>query len=386
MKKIFSLIVFLLAAAALAAPRYDSFRPGEEWLDTDGNPIHAHGGSIIVIDGIYYWYGENKEKTTGFDDVWHMGVNLYSSTDLYNWKKEGTIIPPDLDHPGAPLHPSSCMDRPHILYNDRTKKFVCWLKIMSKTEQGETILTADSIKGPWKIVRTGLHPCGMSGGDFDLVKAYDGKAYYYFERVHTELICADLTDDYTDVTGYYTTHAPRRVPPYVREAPAYFWRNFKNYLITSGTTGYYPNPSEVFVADTWHGPWVSLGDPHPSDKSRTAYHSQISSVFKVPGKKDLYIALGDRWLPELMDLPYAEAEAMFASWFKLPYDPKLCDSFERRLSERRKEWEKAGRSCRPDATVMARYVWLPLKFDGDKVVIEWRDSWRISEFADEDPQ
>ena len=37
-----------------------------------------------------------------------------------------------------------------------------------------------------------------------------------------------------------------------------------------------------------------------------SFHSQISSVFKVPGKKDLYIACADRWLPKLMDLKYEE--------------------------------------------------------------------------------
>ena len=40
---------------------YDCIRPGEVWLDTNGNRIHAHGGSVIFIDGTYYFYGENKE-------------------------------------------------------------------------------------------------------------------------------------------------------------------------------------------------------------------------------------------------------------------------------------------------------------------------------------
>ena len=116
-----------------------------------------------------------------------------------------------------------------------------------------------------------------------------------------ELICADLTDDYTDVTGYYSTHFPRIAPPYVREAPAHFIRNGKHYLLTSGTTGYLPNPSEAAVADTWHGPFIVLGNLHPSDTTNTSYHSQISSVFKVHGKEDLYIACADRWLPQAMD-------------------------------------------------------------------------------------
>lgn len=44
---------------------YHSILPGKEWLDTEGKRIQVHGGSIIVIDNIFYWYGENKEKTTG---------------------------------------------------------------------------------------------------------------------------------------------------------------------------------------------------------------------------------------------------------------------------------------------------------------------------------
>ena len=42
---------------------YDAFYPGQVWLDTNGNRIQAHGGSLIYLDGVYYWYGENKEKT-----------------------------------------------------------------------------------------------------------------------------------------------------------------------------------------------------------------------------------------------------------------------------------------------------------------------------------
>jgi hypothetical protein len=42
------------------------FYPGELWLDTDGNPIQAHGGGILfdVRYETYYWYGENKDGAT----------------------------------------------------------------------------------------------------------------------------------------------------------------------------------------------------------------------------------------------------------------------------------------------------------------------------------
>lgn len=78
---------------------------------------------------------------------------------------------------------------------------------------------------------------------------------------------------------------PFEESPFVREGIAHFLRNGKHYLITSGTTGYFPNPSEVAVANTWHGPYRVLGNPHPNDPSHTSYHSQVSSVFKVPGKR-----------------------------------------------------------------------------------------------------
>ena len=42
------------------------FYPGRQWLDTDGNPIQAHGGGILYVEsqGTYYWYGENKDGPT----------------------------------------------------------------------------------------------------------------------------------------------------------------------------------------------------------------------------------------------------------------------------------------------------------------------------------
>ena len=356
--------------------KYNAFHPGQVWLDTEGKRIQAHGGSVMYLDGVYYWYGENKEKTLPDNDIWHWGVRCYTSTDLYNWEDKGLIIPPEPDNPESSLHPSASMDRPHIIYNQRTKKFVCWLKIMNKDQtQTETVLTADHILGPYTKVREGLRPLGMSAGDFDLAVASDGKAYYYFERVHSETICADLTEDYTDVTGYYSTHFPRKCPPYVREATAHFLRRGKHYLVTSGTTGYLPNPSEVAIGESWHGPYRVLGNPHPGGESNTSYHSQISSVFKVPGKKDLYIACADRWLPEEMDQKYED----YARMFELIFDP---DADKAELAEMMKEKmpEGAGAGNQKENTSIADYVWLPFRFDGEMAYLDWKEEWRLEDY------
>ncbi|NQX12578.1 family 43 glycosylhydrolase [Microbacteriaceae bacterium VKM Ac-2855] len=347
-----------------------SFRPGATWLDTDGNRIHAHGGSIFFEDGTYYWYGENKERSTAGSGIWHWGVRCYSSTDLYNWTDRGLIIPPTPDDSESPLHPAKGMDRPHIIKNRRTGQYVCWIKVIGHTEQQEqlsTVLVADDILGPYAVVRESFQPLGMNAGDFDLVvEPTDGKAYYYFERVHSELICADLTDDYLGVTGYYSTHFPHPHPPLVREAPAYFRREGTHYLITSGTTGYFPNPSEIAAAPSFHGPWKVIGDAHPEDDSRTSYRSQISSVFKHPEKKDLYIALADRWLPEL------DAAASDQS-----------ENFTKLFTGRAHEMSGAAAMAEhavPDTSI-ADYVWLPVRFDDGHPTIIWADEWRIEDFG-----
>ena len=354
-----------------------SFRPGEPWVDTTGKPIQAHGGSIIQVGDLYCWYGENKEFTTGKTGIWTTGVRCYSSSDLYNWDDLGLIIPPNNDDPDSPLSAKAKLDRPHIIHNARTGQFVCWVKLMEKSGQTRTVLTADKITGPYKIVRTGVHPLGMNAGDFDLVVSPDdGKAYMYFERVHSEMICADLTDDYTDFTGYYSTHFPHPGPPSVREGPAYFKRRGKHYLATSGTTSYFPNPSEIAVADTFHGPFTVLGDLYPSDKSRTSLNSQISSVFKHPKKKDLYIALADRWWGPQTG---AEFESGETSGLVQSAIGKLLGSPRQPLTPAESRSVKFL-SIAID-TSQSRYVWLPLRFDGERPIIEWRDEWSLSEFA-----
>lgn len=34
---------------------------GFPMVDTEGKAIHAHAGGLLYENGIYHWYGENKE-------------------------------------------------------------------------------------------------------------------------------------------------------------------------------------------------------------------------------------------------------------------------------------------------------------------------------------
>ena len=345
---------------------YNAFHPGELWLDTEGKPIQAKFPRLYFGNGIYYWYGTDKSRSVCDMKYWHWGVRCYRSADLYNWEDMGALIPPDLTDSQAVMSPANRLDRPHILHCPATGKYVCWFDGCSS--QQATVLEADCFTGPYRVVNPAFFPLGMRFGDFDLVQNEDGRAFCYFNRPHKELICAELTEDYTNFSGVYSTHFPRISPPYVREAPAYFEYNQKHYLITSGTTAFYPNPSETAVADSYHGPFRELGNPHPEDKSMTSFHSQISQVFKVPGKKKLYIALADRWLPDEMAETYEHTEMLFNSWFNPdyePHDPDLEGGIEQSLVKNISN---------------SRFVWLPLIFNGDTPCIAWHSEWRWEDF------
>ena len=350
--------------------QYHSIKPGKPWYDTQGKRIQAHGGSMLFWEGTFYWYGENKEGVTDEKVLWHNGVRMYSSKDLYNWKDEGVICATHPEDPESPLHPYSKMDRPHILYNDKTKKFVLWMKIMGEggREQYMATATSDKITGPFRIVNEKLHPGGMNSGDFDLVKREDGSACIVFERVHSDMIVIDLTDDYLDTTLTYSVHLPRKCPPYVREAPAVFHRQGKHYIITSGTTAKFPNASETVRYDDIHGEWEELGDPFVGDVKRTSFDSQVSCVFKYPYADDLYIAMADRWLTDLSD-DRPDIAAIFAAIFDPDIKSDLADFSLHTLTAKN--------------TSLADYVWLPVKFVDGVPKIEWRDEWTIEELIEE---
>jgi hypothetical protein len=352
---------------------YNSIKPGKIWLDTNGNPIQAHGLSVFYKDGIYYWYGENKEKTKGGSrgTIWHWGVRCYTSKDLYNWEDKGLIIPPEPGNLQSPLHPTYQMDRPHIMYCKKTGKYVAWLKIMAgEISQFMTVIQADNFFGPYEYVRKIYNPLKMNAGDFTLVDSGD-KAYIIFERPHFELITATLTDDYTAVTGEYSAHYQGLNPPHTREAPSYFTRNGKHYLFTSGTSGYFPNKTQVCEFTDFHGEYKDIGDPCLNDKTLTTFNSQISGVLKIPSK-NLWIAYADRWQPGKKSAFFSK---MITSGMEKLFKDYVPDTAPQEVTG------LSGKMIKhTENTSKSTYVWLPIEWQGDKPVILWRDEWRIEEF------
>ncbi|MEK7782129.1 MAG: glycoside hydrolase family 43 protein [Verrucomicrobiota bacterium] len=326
-----------------------NFLPGEVWRDTAGQPINAHGGGVLFHAGVYYWYGEIKEGRTYLPNVnkkWGGtrviagGVSCYSSTNLYDWKKEGVALPANAEDPDHDLACENIIERPKVIYNARTKKFVMWLHQDSPDYQAARsgVAVSDHPAGPFKYLgsfrpNAGVWPLNVTpqdkqtgetnilsrdfeGGqmarDMTLFVDDDGKAYHFYaSEKNATLHVSLLTDDYLKPAGKYA----RLFPDRFMEAPAVFKRHGKYYLIASGCTGWDPNAARSAVADNIFGPWTELGNPCRGENAETTFGSQSTFVLPVAGRPDTFIAMFDRWKKwDLQDSRYV--------WLPLEFDPK----------------------------------------------------------------
>lgn len=330
-------MAFALHASVPAVAAKD-FVPGEEWLDTAGKPINAHGGGILYHDGKYYWYGEYKKGKTVLPEwaTWECyrtdvtGVGCYSSPDMVSWTFEGIVLPTVPDDPSHDLHPSKVLERPKVVYNAGTGKFVMWAHVESAdySKACAGVAVADSPTGPFKYLGS-FRPNDAMSRDQTIFVDDDGKAYQFASSENNQtLYINELTDDYLKPTGKFT----RNFIGLAREAPAVFKKDGKYYMISSGCTGWDPNQAELAVADSVMGPWTLTGNPCTGKDADKTFYAQSTYVQPVYGKKNCYIAMFDRW--NKTDLE------------------------------------------------SSRYVWLPLQFADGKITIPWREKWSIDEFAD----
>jgi hypothetical protein len=133
---------------------YQAFRPGKLWFDIDGNIINAHGGGILYHEGIYYWFGEYKGEDSNNA---LMGVTCYSSGDLYNWKFERIALPVS-DDEKSPIVCGSIIERPKVIYNKKTKKFVMYfhneLKGRGYHAAHVAMAVSDKPAGPYMLIKS----------------------------------------------------------------------------------------------------------------------------------------------------------------------------------------------------------------------------------------
>lgn len=294
------------------------------WKDTNGNDIQCHAGSIHCFEGKYFWYGESKagcgDARRGQNKPRQAGINCYSSADLRQWTFEGRMLAPS-DDPKNDLYFNNVLDRPHVLYNKNTRKYVMWMKVVHgifKYQQRSAVATADSPTGPFRYHGSFL-PCALASGDANFFvedrntqHAIDGrvmpedadfmqfapKAYWIFSHPHRSIVVADLTDDYLQCTGMYSHHLPRHGAPYGREAPLVFYRDWKYHILTSGTSGYESNGLEYATAEILHGPWQEHGNPCLGEGAANTFGLQFASVLELHDKPNHFLGLADKWVRE----------------------------------------------------------------------------------------
>ncbi|GAB6013329.1 family 43 glycosylhydrolase [Viscerimonas tarda] len=374
MKRYFLFIFLFIFHPFTVISKNNSIRPGAVLPDDRGIHVNAHGGGILFHEGKYYWYGEHKGEKSSAAFV---GVTCYSSDNLYDWKYEGVALPVSNDKK-SPIVRGCIIERPKVIYNAKTKKFVMYFHLELKGKgyaaANVGVAVADSPTGTFKLlknsrVNAGIFPLNMTteqqksavkttdfkdwwtpqwhkavddgmfvrhdlqGGqmsrDMTLFVDDNGKAYHiYSSEENLTLQIAELTDDYLNYTGRYVRVAPGGH----NEAPAIFKKDGKYFMITSGCTGWDPNAARLFTADSLFGMWTQHPNPCVGKGAELTFGSQSTFILPVQGKKDAFIFMADRWTP------------------KHPID--------------------------------ARYIWLPILFENGLPVLKWLDEWSLDIFDD----
>ncbi len=279
----------------------------QPWLDLSGKPIQAHGGGMLFYEGVYYWFGENKAGPTILSHMHRVdaiGISCYSSHNLSDWQDEGLVlkaVPDDSEHD---LHPSKVIERPKVVFNAATKKFVMWCHIdHSDYSYARTgVAVADKPTGPYKYLGS-VRPGGFDSRDFTLFQDDDQQAYLLFSSSGTKdssdyeewnktLRLAKLTDDYLQVEAVLAEVRPNAK----REAPVIFKHGGLYHLVTSGCTGWNPNAAEYASAPSLTGPWTVHGNPCVGAGSDTTFGGQ--ATFILPNGENNFILMTDLWNKE----------------------------------------------------------------------------------------
>ncbi len=278
-----------------------------EWLDTRGEIINAHDGGIIFVSGKYYWYGlalralgQDKGEKNGA--ATETGINLYSSNNLLEWNYEGVVLSTSNDVQ-SPLRSPMRLERPKIIYNKKTKKFVMWFHYVGYPgNHGQEIgfadagvAVSDKITGPFKYI--GHHrPINDSGAvkDCTLFMENDSTAYFIFDRKMPDgsrcLHITKLSDDFLHTTDTWAKiDVANR-----REAPTVIKQNGTYFLVTSDVSGWKANAAKTYKSSDIFGPWAEAGNPCVGEQKESTYNTQCTYAFKVSVTENSYIIMLER--------------------------------------------------------------------------------------------
>ena len=262
---------------------------GVLWKDVHGEPIHAHGGTIIFHEGYFYWYGEDRRE--------NYYVSCYRSENLTDWEFRRHVLTTRSKMQGYRVRTTMQLvnedgdkvnlERPKVLYNQKTGRFVMWVHYENGRNYHDAavaVATCDTPDGDF-IYHGHFNPYGYMSRDCTLFQDDDGTAYFISaSRDNADLHMYRLTDDYMNVEKL----VHRLWQGEYREAPAVVKIDGKYYMLSSFCTGWAPNQGKYAVADAMEGDWSTLteiGD-------ETTYQIQPAFVIHWNGRVLYY---GDRW-------------------------------------------------------------------------------------------
>lgn len=280
----------LVASTALAEPQW--IRPGEVWPDDRGQHVQAHGGGVILLDGVYYWFGEDRSRDIAPDQ---RAVACYSSRDLAHWTFRNRVL--EMTSP-QDWGKDWVLERPKVFYNRQAKQYVMYMHL-----DGQATPTSPR----YSVARVGVAVCDTVDGDYRFLRSFrplekesrdigqfiddDGSAYLIFEdRRSKGFHIAALSDDYLAVD-----HDVCFIQEPI-EGGALAHVGALYYVVGSHLTGWNPNPNKYATAKSLAGPWSEFRDIAPPETN--TYNSQSTMMMKVVGTKaTTVILLCDQWKP-----------------------------------------------------------------------------------------
>ncbi|MEH1098313.1 RICIN domain-containing protein [Micromonospora sp. CPCC 205561] len=272
-------VTTVAAGPAQAAPV--TIANGTQFTDTGGNVLHAHGGGVLKVGGYYYWFGENRNADNTF-----RAVSVYRSTNLRDWEFRNNVL---TQSSAAELGVAN-IERPKVIYNASTGRYVMWMHKENGTDYGEAraaVASSATVDGAYTY-HGSFRPLGHMSRDLTLYN--DGGTAYLLSAAdeNRDLHIYRLTADYLNVAtlvGNFWNDAGR-------EAPALFKRGSTYFLLTSGLTGWSPNQARYATASSISGPWSAMTNVGDS----TTFRSQSTFVLPVQGSSTTsYLYMGDRW-------------------------------------------------------------------------------------------
>ncbi|KAI1854477.1 hypothetical protein JX266_000595 [Neoarthrinium moseri] len=253
--------------------------PGGTWTTSNNEHLQAHGGGLIKVNDTYFLMGEDKTSGSAFQNV-----NCYSSQDLVVWTYVGAL----LSRTGSgDLGPSRVIERPKVIYNDKTRKYVLWMHVDS-SNYGEAkvgVATGDTVCGKYEY-KGSFQPLGKQSRDMGLFKDDDGKGYLLTEDRQNGLRIVALSDDYLTVTT--NTYLWKDSI----EAPALLKLGGRYYMFGSKLTGWDPNDNVYSTSTSLSSGWSAWKTF--ADSGSKTYTSQTNFVLKTGESSAVY--LGDRWV------------------------------------------------------------------------------------------